>query len=138
MNSINLVGRITKELELKCTPNGKYVCDFSLAVNRIGTDKADFINCQIWGKQAENLTQYQGKGSLVGAVGSLRVDAYELDGAKRYKTYIMVSNIEFLGSKKEENAQNIQNTVQNQPKQPETDPFAEFGQQVSIDDDFLD
>jgi single-strand DNA-binding protein len=134
MNSINLVGRITKDLDLKCTPNGKYVCDFSLAVNRVGTDKADFINCQIWGKQAENLTQYQGKGSLVGIVGSIRVDTYEVEGTKRQKTYVLASNVEFLSSKKEENAQNIQNTVQN----VEEDPFSAFGQQVSIDDNFLD
>ena len=133
MNTIGLIGRITKELELKCTPNGKYVCDFSLAVNRIGTDKADFINCQIWGTQAENLTKYQGKGSLVGVAGSIRVDTYEVEGTKRQKTYVLVSNIEYLGAKKE-NAQNNQNIVQN----VESDPFADFGEQVSIEDNFLD
>lgn len=130
MNTINLVGRITKDLDLKCTPNGKYVCDFSLAVNRIGTDKADFINCQIWGKQAENLTQYQGKGSLIAVVGSIRVDTYEVEGAKRQKTYVLVSNVEFLGSKKEEKTLNSENSVQN----TEADPFSDFGNSVRIDD----
>ena len=131
MNSVSLAGRITKDLDLKCTPNGKYVCEFSLAVNRIGTDKADFITCQIWGTQAENLVKYQGKGSLVGIVGSLRVDTYEIEGTKRYKTYVLVNNIEFLGTKKETNKENL--TVQ-EPTQQEADPFEQMGMQIRIDD----
>lgn len=131
MNSISLVGRITKELELKTTPNEKKVCEFSIAVNRIGTDKADFINCQVWGKQAENLTKYQGKGSLLGITGSLNVDTYEVEGKKRYKTYVLANNIEYLGTKKEE--QQAEQPVE----QPKEDPFETFGQQIEINDDDL-
>ena len=135
MNTIALTGRITKELELKETTTGKKVSEFSLAVNRVGQEQADFINCQVWGTQAENLAKYQGKGSLVGVVGSLRTDTYEVEGTKRYKTYVLVSNVEYLSAKKEENAQNIQNIVQN----VESDPFADFGNEISVDDDnFLD
>ena len=135
MNTVNLTGRITKDLELKYTSNNKAVCEFSIAVNRVGQEQADFINCQVWGTQAENLTKYQGKGSLVGVVGSLRVDAYkDKDNNNKYKTYVLVSNVEYLSTKKEENAQNTQNTVQN----VDVDPFADFGEQIDIDDNFLD
>ena len=95
-----LIGRITKDLELRHTPNDKAVCDFTLAVNR-DKENADFINCVVWNNQAENLCKYQGKGSLIAVFGELRVDTYEVEGNKRYKTYVYVNNIEFL-SKKEE------------------------------------
>lgn len=130
MNNINLVGRITKDLELKYTTTEKAVCDFSLAVNRIGSDDADFINCQVWNKQAENLKKYQGKGSLIAVNGTLRVDTYEVEGNKRYKTYVLVNNIEFLGTKKETQEQPTE-----EPKA--TDPFAEFGEEITIDDNDL-
>lgn len=135
MNTVNLTGRITKDLELKYTSNNKAVCDFSIAVNRVGQEQADFINCQVWGTQAENLSKYQGKGSLVGIVGSLRVDAYkDKDNNNRYKTYVLVSNVEYLSSKNDrptEKEENISIPVNN-------DPFADFGEQINIDDDFLD
>lgn len=130
MNSINLVGRLTTKPELKFTSSNKAVCEFSIAVNRIGTDKADFINCQVWGTQAENLTKYQDKGSLIGIVGSLRVDQYkDKDGNKRYKTYVLANNVEYLGTKKE-----------GQPAEQAatTDPFADFGAEISNDDNWLD
>lgn len=108
-----------------------------MAVNRIGQEQADFITCQVWGTQADNLTKYQGKGSLVGIVGSLRVDQFQdKDGNNRYKTYVLVSNVEYLGAKKEENTQNNQNIVQN--TQVESDPFEQLGMEVDLDSDFLD
>lgn len=130
------MGRLTKTPELRYTPNNKPVCEFNLAVNRIGSDKTDFITCQVWNRQAENLVKYQGKGSLIGITGSLRTDTYEVEGTKRYKTYVQVSNIEYLGTKKEENAQNNQNIVQN--SDPFVDEYSKFGEQVSLDDNFLD
>ena len=95
MNKVLLIGRITKDLELRHTPNDKAVCDFTLAVNR-DKDNADFINCVVWNNQAENLCKYQGKGSLIAVFGELRVDTYEVEGNKRYKTYILVNNLEYL------------------------------------------
>ena len=132
MNSINLVGRITKNIELRETSTGKKVCEFSLAVNRIGSDEADFITCQVWNVQAENLAKYQGKGSLIGVIGSLRTDTYEVDGTKRYKTYVLGNNVEYLGTKRDTQEQQAKETTK------QSDPFAEFGESVSIDDNFLD
>ena len=76
MNRICLIGRITKDLELRYTPSNKAVCDFTLAVNR-DKENADFINCVVWEKQAENLKKYQGKGSLIGLDGQLRCESFE-------------------------------------------------------------
>ena len=131
MNKVVMIGRLTKTPELRYTTSGKAVCEFSLAVNRVGSEEADFINCQVWGKQAENLTKYQDKGSLIAVSGALRVDIYEVEGNKKYKTYVLVSNIEFLGTKKEENAQKTENVVQKEVN----DPFAEFSEKVSFDDE---
>lgn len=139
MNSINLVGRITKDLELRVTPNNKSVCEFSLAVNRIGSEDADFINCQVWNKQAENLSKYQGKGSLIGVVGSLRVEKYEnKNGETRYKTYVLANNIEYLETKKQEATP--AETVQEQQRvlnEVVNDPFEQFGNEVTLTEDEL-
>ena len=140
MNTISLVGRITKELELRhTTTTNKPVCEFSLAVNRVGQEQADFINCQVWNGQAENLYKYQGKGSLIGIIGSLRVDQFQdKDGNNRYKTYVLANNIEYLSPVKSgQNVETAQKSPVEQPTKKE-DPFAEFGETVSIDDNFLD
>ena len=116
MNKVILIGRITKDLELRKINNDKAVCEFSLAVNR-DKEKTDFINCIVWNKQAENLVKYQGKGSLISITGELRVDSFEIKGEKRYKTYVLVENIEFLQKieKKEENPfENFGNKVETQ------------------------
>lgn len=129
MNKICLVGRITKDLELKSTPSGKSVCEFTLAVNR-DKDSADFINCRVWNAPAENLVKYQGKGSLISVAGELRTDSYEKqDGTKGYKTYVLANNIEYLGTKGEKHEEEQQ--------EEQSDPFADFGDTVSTDD-FLD
>ena len=97
MNKVILIGRIATDLELKATPSGHYVCDFTIAVNRYKGD-ADFIRCVAWNKSAENLVNYQRKGSLIGVEGAIQVDSYtDRDGKKQYKTYINANNIEFLG-----------------------------------------
>lgn len=128
MNQVVLTGRVTKELELRFTQNNNPVCEFSIAVNRIGSNDADFINCTLYGKQAENLAKYQGKGSLIGVTGALRVDRYQgKEDKTRYKIYVLVNNVEYLGTKKEE--QQVE-----QPAQPKTDPFEEMGMKVEIDD----
>ena len=139
MNSVLLIGRITKELEIKNIGDDKKVCEFSLAVNRMGSEQADFINCAIWGKQAENLVKYQGKGSLIAVSGTLRVDTYEVEGQRRYKTYVLANNIEYLSSKSSEEANKeepteaqILNSVVN-----DEDPYATFGKQVEISDEDL-
>lgn len=106
MNKVILTGRITKDLELRKTKSDKSVCEFTLATNRVGSEDADFISCMVWNQQAENLCKFQGKGSLIAVFGELRTDSYEIEGQKRYKTYVLVSNVEFL-SKKTESTQDI-------------------------------
>ena len=102
MNQINLVGRIARDLELRTTKNEKKVCEFTIAVNRVGSEAADFITCQVWEKQAENLVKYQGKGSLIAVSGSLRVDKYEVEGQNRYRTYVLANNVMYLSTKSSE------------------------------------
>lgn len=106
MNKVVLIGRITKDLELRKTKSDKSVCEFTLATNRVGSEDADFVSCMVWNQQAENLCKFQGKGSLIAVFGELRTDSYEIEGQKRYKTYVLVSNVEFL-SKKTESTQDI-------------------------------
>lgn len=100
MNKAILTGRITKDLELRETKLGTKVCEFTIATNRPvirdGEKQADFINCIVWNQQAENLCKYQKKGNLIAVFGEIRTDSYEVEGNKRYKTYILVNNIEFL------------------------------------------
>ncbi len=118
MNQINLIGRVTKDLEIRTTESKKTVCNFALAVNRIGQDQADFINIAVWGQQAENLKKYQGKGSLIAVSGSLRVENYEVEGQKRNKTYVLANNIEYLSNKST-------NETQEAPvEESNNDPFA--------------
>lgn len=134
MNSINLIGRITKDLELRYTSNNKAVCDFSIAVNRAyttenGEREADFINIQVWGKQAENLEKYQGKGSLIAVNGSLRVDAYQdKEGKNKYKTYVLANNIEYVSTKQSNETTKIEQ------EENKIDPFAEIGRQVAMEE----
>lgn len=106
MNQISLTGRLARNPELRYATSNKPIASFTIAVNRIGQENADFINCVVWNTQAENLCKYQEKGSLIGIIGSLRVDQYQdSNGDNRYRTYVLASNIEYL-SKKKDSAEN--------------------------------
>lgn len=130
MNNVVLTGRITKDLELKYINDEKVVCNFDIAVNRIGQEATDFISIAVWGKQAENLVNYQGKGSLIAVVGSIRVDKYQTEeGENRYKTYVLANSIEYLSTKASEEVSKV--TVK------EIDPFEAFGTTITIDDNDL-
>lgn len=97
-----LTGRLTKDPELRTTTSDKQVASFTLAVDKYG-EGADFINCIVWGKQAENLCKYQEKGSQIGLSGRIQTRSYEDDkGNKRNITEVVADSIEFLGSKKKE------------------------------------
>lgn len=143
MNSVHLTGRITKDLELRYTSNNKAACEFTLATNRQvtrdGEKQTDFINCKVYGTQAENLKKYQGKGSLIAVAGEIRVDQWQNEqGENRYKTYVLVSNVEYLSSKPKEE-QTVEKTDSEILKDvmEEKNPFEEFGQQIQIDDSDL-
>lgn len=108
INSVILVGRLTKDPELRYTPNGTACCQFNLAVGN-GKDKdgeerpASFPNIVVWDKQAENLAKYQKKGNQIAVDGKLQTRSYENEkGVKVYVTEVVARQIQFLDSKKEE------------------------------------
>lgn len=109
MNNVALTGRITKDLELKYTQNGKAYCRFTLAVDRglskekkqeaeaNGQPTADFINCVAWGATAETINRYTAKGKKILVNGSIETGSYTVqDGSKRYTTDVLVKRIEIL------------------------------------------
>lgn len=105
MNTVQLIGRLTKDPDLRFTQNGTAVASFTLAVNRNfknqqGEYDADFINCQIWRKAAENLSNFTHKGSLIGVEGRLQTRNYEnKDGQRVYVTEVVVSVFHLLEPK---------------------------------------
>ena len=107
MNTTNLIGRITKDVELRQTASGTPVATFTLAVNRRfakeGQPTADFINCVAWKQQAEFITKYFGKGRMIGIVGHLQTRSWEgQDGNKHFATEVIVDEVHFTGEKKED------------------------------------
>lgn len=123
MNSVNLIGRMTKDPELRRTGNGTAVTSFTLAVNRtFKTDNgpdADFINCVIWNKPAENTERYCSKGSMVGVTGRLQTRSYDNNhGQKIYVTEVICESVQFLSSKSEtaKQEQGYQNPTNQAPQ----------------------
>ena len=102
INRVVLIGRLTKDPELRYTPNGVAVATFTLAVNRIfanqnGEREADFISCQVWRKTAENVANYLRKGSLIGIEGRIQTRNYENQEGKRvYVTEVIADSVQFL------------------------------------------
>lgn len=102
MNNVCLIGRLTKDVEERRTQNGTPVAMFTLAVDRKKReDGADFINCVVWDKAAETIAQYVHKGDRFGVVGRLSTRSYDgKDGKKVFVTEVVVSNFQFLESKR--------------------------------------
>lgn len=137
MNSVELIGRLTKKPELAYNQNRNSYCRLTLAVNRPkkedGTQDADFISCVAWKNTADTICKYLNKGSLIGLEGRIQTGSYDReDGTKVYTTDVLVSRIHFLESKGDKRPE------PEEPAEVEKDPFAELGTQVSIDDNFLD
>lgn len=136
MNKIFLIGRVAKTPETKTTTTGKNVTSFNLAITRKyknanGDYEADFISCKAFGKTGELISQYCSQGDLIGLEGSLRTGSYtDKNGNKRYTTDVMVDGVEFLKRK------NMQKPESPQPKEEkiEEDPFADFAEEISIED----
>ena len=108
MNSVNLIGNMTRECELRITSTGKPVASFTLAVNTGYGDnqQTSFINCVVWNKQAENLQKYTSKGSKLAVTGALRQRTYEnANGQKINVVEVICQSIEYLNTKK--NDQNV-------------------------------
>ena len=109
MNTITLLGRLTKNPEARYTSTGKAVTLFTLAVNRPYTNsdgqrEADFINCQAWGKTAEVVGNHVSKGDRLLVEGRLQIRSYtDKEGVKRYATEVVVNRVEFIEQKKDGN-----------------------------------
>ncbi|MGL5972447.1 MAG: single-stranded DNA-binding protein [Oscillospiraceae bacterium] len=113
MNNFCGVGRLTKDVEIKKTNTGKSVANFILAINnQFKKGEADFINCQVWEKQAENLALYCNKGSLISVEGRIQTSNYmDNNNNKVYKTEIICTNIGYLEFKGDQNA--VPNAISN-------------------------
>lgn len=107
LNRVVLIGRLTKEPELYYTKQGVAYARVCVAVNRgfrnsLGEQQVDFINCVVWRRAAENVTEYCTKGSLVGITGRIHTSNYEDDQGKRiYKTEVVIESITFLERRRE-------------------------------------
>lgn len=114
LNRVVLIGRLTKDPELRYTPNGVAVATFTLAVDRSrpnpqGEREADFIPIVVWQKQAENCANYIGKGRLVAVDGRLQVRTYDgKDGQRRWVTEVVAETVRFLDKKDSGNAMSSQ------------------------------
>ena len=153
MNKAILIGRLTRDPELRTTPTGRNVCQFSIAVNRTytsasGEREADFINCVVWDKQAENLARYQKKGNQIAVDGRIQTRNYDdNNGKKVYVTEILANNISFLDAKGTGNSGNSFANLPEPPMQEESinvetisvekDPFEAFGDSIEISDNDL-
>ena len=120
INNVVLVGRLTKDPDLKYTSSGSAVASFTLAVNRSftnqnGNREADFINCVIWRKPAETMANYARKGTLLGVVGRIQTRSYEnQQGQRVYVTEVVCENFQLLESKEATENRNSSQSSQNQ------------------------
>ena len=155
MNKVILIGRLTRDPELRYTSQGTAVCQITVAVNRRGVQPgqqdADFINVSIWSAQAENVAKYMTKGRQMAIEGRIQTRNYDdKDGKKVYVTEVIATNVQFLDSKGASSDSAVSNTQPsnssdlNQPStqntsttRVENDPFAAFGEKITINDNDL-
>lgn len=137
LNRVVLVGRLTKDPEFRTTQSGVEVATFTLAVNRNyknknGEQQADFINCIVFRKQAENVNNYLNKGNLAGVDGRLQSRSYEnQEGRRVFVTEVVCDSVQFLEPKSN-------NQSQQQGQAPARDnPFANANGPIDIDDEDL-
>lgn len=141
INRVVLVGRLTKDPELRYTPNGVAVATFTLAVNRPFTNQqgereADFVNCVAWRRIAENTANFLKKGSLAGVDGRIQTRSYEgQDGKRVYVTEVMAESVQFLDSKKSQTDGNTQQRSGRNTNGGDFDPFT--GGNIDIKDEDL-
>lgn len=140
INNVVLVGRLTKDPELKYTGSNIAVASFSLAVNRNfkdanGEREADFINCVIWRQQAENLANWAKKGALIGITGRIQTRSYEnQQGQRVYVTEVVAENFQMLESRAAREGGNANTGYNQQPQQQEPN----FGRSNQVQGSFVD
>lgn len=109
MNTALLIGRLTKDPELRYTANNFPVCTFRIAIDRMGKEekKTNYIPIKTLGRTAENCGRYLKKGRLVGINGSIETDSYEKNGEKHYTWEVLANGVEFLDWGEKNNTQNM-------------------------------
>lgn len=153
MNNVNLIGRLTKAVDLRYTQNGVAYGSFTIAVNRRfknqnGEREADFINCVIWKKGAENLANFTQKGSLIGVSGAIQTRNYDnQQGQRVYVTEVLVENFDLLESRKTAdngvlnsggiNTQSYNKNQNSGGNFANNDPFTANGETFDVQDDDL-
>ena len=151
MNKVFLIGRLTRDPELRHTNNGTAVCQISVAISRPvapGSEpQTDFINVTVWNKSAENVAKYLAKGRQVAVEGRIQTRNYENnEGKKVYVTEVIANNVEFLGSANDQNRERNQSFDDNpfdsnndsvETTSVDNDPFANFGEKIDISDSDL-
>lgn len=150
MNKVVLIGRLSRDPELRHTSNNTPVCQINMAISRpVAQGKepeTDFINVTVWNKQAENLVKYVKKGNQIAIEGRIQTRNYDNEeGKKVYVTEVLANHVEFIGSnsnKTNDNQTQVQDnktsyTVEEIDNIPIDDPFSNFGQRVEIDDSQL-
>ncbi|MEN1966547.1 single-stranded DNA-binding protein [Lentibacillus sp. N15] len=163
LNRVVLVGRLTKDPDLRYTATGVAVANFTIAVNRPfsnqqGEREADFINCVVWRRPAENLANYMKKGNMIGVDGRVQTRRYEgQDGKTVFVTEIVADSVQFLETKgssqnksqapsdfqpnynqnQNQNQNQRQDQNQNQQNQNQGNPFGNNGEPIDISDDDL-
>ena len=145
MNKVVLIGRLTRDPELRYTSSNIPSATFSVAVNRpfenqSGVREADFINIVVWRKQAENVKKYITKGNLVAIEGRIQTRNYDdKDGKKVYVTEVVADNVQFLESKGQRVSGSTDNSVPYNDAAPSTnvgdEPYIDFGQTIELSDD---
>ncbi|ARK28771.1 single-stranded DNA-binding protein [Halalkalibacter krulwichiae] len=136
MNRSIIVGRLTRDPELRYSGQGVAVCNFTVAVNRpFDKEKADFINVVCFKKTAENVANYLKKGSLAGVDGRIQTRSYDNNEGRRvFITEVVAESVQFLESRGNGGGQQQQS---NQQQNNYPDPFANDGQPIDISDDDL-
>ena len=158
MNKAILIGRLTRDPELRYTSSNRAVCQFTVAIDRpftnqaSGQREADFINVVAWDKTGENVGKYMTKGRLIAVEGRIQTRSYDdNNGQKRYVTEVVADNVEFLSSKNSSNSSNGGSNSQSSDPTPydfgpapepkgtnvDSNPFADFGASIEVSDDEL-
>lgn len=138
MNRVCLIGRLTKDPELRTTQNGTSQTTFTIAVNRKTTNddgerQADFISCKAWRTTADNIFKYFYKGDQIAVEGHIQTGSYDaMDGTKRYTTDVVIDNFTFVGTKETSKAGDKQQDI---VKQETSDPFKDMGDEIGALDD---
>lgn len=145
INNVTLVGRLTRDPDLRYTGSGIAVGSFTIAAERpfpnaSGEKETDFINCVVWRKAAENLSTYTGKGSLIGLTGRIQTRSYDgNDGKKVYITEVVAENIKYLEPKKtnESHSSSSQNDYSQNTQDATKNTFEKNDGSIDISDDDL-